>query len=65
MAWRRWDFAERIQQVSDRLDEDPLARYALGLYLRLARGQRASGRAITAGPSSVGGPAQTEEENAR
>jgi len=65
MAWRRWDFAERIQQVSDRLAEDPLARYALGLYLRLARGQRALRRATTAGPSSVRGPAQPEEENAR
>jgi hypothetical protein len=65
MAWRRWDFAERIQQVRDRLDEDPLARYALGLYLRLARGQRAFGRATTAGPASVGGAAQPEEENAR
>ena len=37
IAWRRWDFAARIREARATLDEDPLARYALGLYLRLAK----------------------------
>jgi hypothetical protein len=45
IAWQRWDFVERIQQARERLDDNPLATYALGLYLRTARAERASGAA--------------------
>jgi len=36
IAWRRWDFAERIRAIRQARASDPLAAYALGLYLRLA-----------------------------
>ena len=36
IAWRRWDFAVRIREIRQDLAADPLAAYALGLYLRLA-----------------------------
>ena len=36
IAWKRWDFAERIREIRQDLAADPLAAYALGLYLRLA-----------------------------
>jgi hypothetical protein len=36
IAWQRWDFAERIREIRQALTGDPLAAYALGLYLRLA-----------------------------
>jgi len=36
IAWRRWDFAERIRSIRQARADDPLAAYALGLYLRLA-----------------------------
>jgi hypothetical protein len=41
IAWQRWDFAKRVEQVRANLDADPLAAYALGLYLRLAQGEQA------------------------
>jgi hypothetical protein len=43
IAWQRWDFAKRVEKVRANLDADPLAAYALGLYLRLAQGERAFG----------------------
>lgn len=36
VAWQRWDFAEHIREIRQALTEDPLAAYALGLYLRSA-----------------------------
>jgi hypothetical protein len=36
IAWQRWDFVEPIRQARADLAADPLAVYALGLYLRLA-----------------------------
>ncbi len=36
IAWKRWDFAGRIREIRQDLAADPLAAYALGLYLRLA-----------------------------
>jgi hypothetical protein len=36
IAWKRWDFAAPVQQARAGLRDDPLAAYALGLYLRMA-----------------------------
>jgi len=36
IAWKRWDFAPRIRDIRKASPADPLAAYALGLYLRLA-----------------------------
>jgi hypothetical protein len=37
IAWRRWDFVEQIQGIREGMaGQDPLAAYALGLYLRSA-----------------------------
>jgi len=36
IAWKRWDFAPRIREIRQVSAADPLAAYALGLYLRLA-----------------------------
>lgn len=37
IAWRRWDFADRIKDIRTTIaKEDPLAAYALGMYLRMA-----------------------------
>jgi hypothetical protein len=36
IAWKRWDFAAPVQQARAGMGDDPLAAYALGLYLRLA-----------------------------
>jgi hypothetical protein len=36
IAWQHWDFAERIREIQQDLADDPLAAYALGLYLRSA-----------------------------
>ncbi|MGD8265606.1 MAG: hypothetical protein PVH09_03515 [Chromatiales bacterium] len=39
IAWRRWDFADRIKDIRTTIaKEDPLAAYALGMYLRMAGG---------------------------
>ncbi|MGD8236120.1 MAG: hypothetical protein PVJ65_08215 [Chromatiales bacterium] len=47
IAWRRWDFAPRIREIrTDIAGKDPLAAYALGLYLRMAAGDSASGTAL-------------------
>ena len=36
VAWQRWDFADRIRAIRQASAGDPLAAYALGLYLRSA-----------------------------
>jgi hypothetical protein len=36
IAWKRWDFTAPVQQARAGMGDDPLAAYALGLYLRLA-----------------------------
>jgi len=36
VAWQRWDFADRIREIRQASAGDPLAAYALGLYLRSA-----------------------------
>jgi hypothetical protein len=54
IAWKRWDFVAPLQQARAGLRDDPLAAYALGLYLRLA-GER-SDRLPTA-PASDPTPA--------
>jgi len=37
IAWRRWDFAEHMQEIRHAIArQDPLGAYALGLYLRSA-----------------------------
>jgi hypothetical protein len=47
IAWRRWDFAERIKEIRTSIArQDQLAAYALGLYLRMAAGGSASGAAL-------------------
>jgi hypothetical protein len=43
IAWQRWDFAKGVEQARADLNADPLAAYALGLYLRLAQGEQAFG----------------------
>jgi hypothetical protein len=66
IAWQRWEFAERIHALSVALDQDPLARYSLGLYLRLARGRPAFGRAPMAGAvADAAAPAEPSEETAK
>jgi hypothetical protein len=66
IAWQRWDFAERIQALHVAAHQDPLARYSLGLYVRLARGQPAFGRAPMPGATAgAAAPAQPTEETAR
>jgi hypothetical protein len=57
IAWKRWDFAPGIRQAKARLNGEPLAAYALGLYLRLARVESAA-----AGP--LPGAATEEPANA-
>jgi len=52
IAWRRWDFAERMQEIRKAIAKrDPLGSYALGLYLRAAA---AAARPAPALPNSVG-----------
>jgi hypothetical protein len=66
IAWKRWDFAARIRQALAKLDNDPLAAYALGLYLRLAQGKQGfvtSPKASRAG--APGASNQPAEEEAR
>jgi hypothetical protein len=47
IAWRRWDFAERIREIRKTIrKQDPLAAYALGMYLRLAGGGSAPDEAL-------------------
>jgi hypothetical protein len=47
VAWHRWDFVEQIQGIREGMaGQDPLAAYALGLYLRLAAGAAPSGPAL-------------------
>ena len=47
IAWRRWDFAERIEEIRTSIArQDQLAAYALGLYLRMAAGGSTSGAAL-------------------
>lgn len=47
IAWRRWDFVEQIQGIREGMArQDPLAAYALGLYLRSAAGAAPSGPAL-------------------
>jgi hypothetical protein len=47
IAWHRWDFVEQIQGIREGMaGQDPLAAYALGLYLRLAAGAAPSGPAL-------------------
>jgi hypothetical protein len=64
IAWQRWDFAKRVEQVRANLDADPLAAYSLGLYLRLAQGEQACGICpITSGaraPKASDSPAEEE-----
>ncbi|WP_295884566.1 hypothetical protein [uncultured Thiohalocapsa sp.] len=62
IAWRRWDFLEPIRQSQQDLADDPLAAYALGLYLRLAISNESLGRSpkdrATTDRSVAGNPAQ-------
>jgi hypothetical protein len=47
IAWRRWDFAERISEIRKTIrKQDPLGAYALDIYLRMAAGGSASGTAL-------------------
>ncbi len=47
IAWRRWDFADRIQAIRATIaKQDPLAAYALGMYLRMAAGSPAPGAVL-------------------
>jgi hypothetical protein len=47
IAWRRWDFAERIREIRKTIrKQDPLAAYALGMYLRMAAGGTPPGAAL-------------------
>jgi hypothetical protein len=47
IAWHRWDFVEQIQSIREGMaGQDPLAAYALDLYLRLAAGAAPSGPAL-------------------
>jgi hypothetical protein len=47
IAWHRWDFVEQIQGIREGMaGQDPLAAYALDLYLRLAAGAAPSGPAL-------------------
>ena len=60
MAWKRWDFAVLVRQARATMGDDPLAAYALGLYLRLA-GERSD--PLPAVPDSDPTPAlQTLEQ---
>ena len=39
IAWQRWDFADQIREIRTTIaKKDPLAAYALGIYLRMAGG---------------------------
>jgi hypothetical protein len=56
IAWRRWDFADRIRDIrTDITKQDPLAAYALGMYLRMAGG----GSAPDAALQKIDDPART------
>ena len=47
IAWRRWDFADRIKDIRTTIaKQDPLAAYALGMYLRMAGGGSAPEAAL-------------------
>jgi hypothetical protein len=47
IAWRRWDFADRIRDIKTTIArQDPLAAYALGMYLRMAGGGSAPDAAL-------------------
>jgi len=58
IAWRRWDFAERISEIRKTIrKQDPLGAYALDMYLRMAAGGSASGATLPridgSGPTST------------
>ena len=47
IAWQRWDFADRIREIRTTIaKKDPLAAYALGIYLRMAGGGSAPDEAL-------------------
>lgn len=53
IAWRRWDFADQIRAIRTALaGTDPLAAYALDLYLHRAAVQHATGDTAAPGASA-------------
>lgn len=61
IAWRRWDFAEQVGRARVlKGSDDPLGRYSLDLYLRMAAANKAGtsgggNRATTASQAAIYG----------
>jgi hypothetical protein len=52
IAWKRWDFVAPVRRARAGMRDDPLAAYALGLYLRLA-GERSDRLPTVPDPTPV------------